>query len=176
MPLRDGHNLVFGKGNPAAKIMFIGEAPGEKEDKEGVPFVGSAGKLLDKLLNSIGLSLEDVYIANILKYRPPGNRDPDHGEIVAHTPYLIEQIRIIKPTVIVTLGNFATRFVIAGFDADRMNQVNGITVLHGKVRTVKLDDETFLVMPTYHPAAALYNPNLHAELEEDFGHLKKILE
>ena len=176
LPLKEGHNIVFGKGSPAAKIMFIGEAPGEKEDKEGVPFVGSAGKLLDKLLESIGLSLNDVYIANILKYRPPENRNPNHEEIVAHTPYLIEQIKIIKPKLIVTLGNFATRFVVAGFDAEKMKDIPGITSLHGKVTTVNLGDEKFMVMPTYHPAAVLYNSKLRAGLETDFQMLRKIIE
>ncbi len=176
LPLKEGHNMVFGKGNPAAEIIFIGEAPGEKEDAEGVPFVGSAGKQLDKLLGLVGLSLDDVYIANVLKYRPPENRDPNYDEIAAHTPYLIEQIKIIKPKVIVTLGNFATRFVVAGFDTDRMKHVEGITMLRGKVKTISLGDDTFLVMPTYHPAAVLYNPKLLTEIEADFVLLKKIIE
>jgi len=176
LPLKDGHNMVFGKGNPAAAIMFIGEAPGEKEDLAGMPFVGSAGKQLDKLLESIGLSIDDVYVANILKYRPPENRNPVHEEIVAHTPYLIDQIKIIRPKVIVTMGNFATRFVLAGFNTDKMKNVEGITKLHGKIQSVSLNDSKFLVMPTYHPAAVLYNPKLRSELEEDFMLLKKIMD
>ena len=174
LPLKDGHNIVFGKGNPSARIFFIGEAPGEKEDAAGVPFVGSAGKQLDKLLGSIGLSIEDVYITNILKYRPPDNRNPNEEEIRAHTPYLVEQIKIVQPKIIVTLGNFATRFVLAGFDADKMKPVEGITKLHGKVNQVKLGDKMLLVLPMYHPAAVLYNPKLRSDLEKDFVLLGKI--
>ena len=175
LPLKEGHNMVFGKGSPEAAIIFIGEAPGEKEDTEGIPFVGSAGKNLDKLLGSIGLSLDDVYIANILKYRPPENRNPSYEEIVAHTPYLISQIKIIRPRVIVTMGNFATKFVLGNFNPDGMKGVKGITMLHGKSRKVALDGDTFLVMPTYHPAAVLYNPKLRGELEADFALLGKII-
>src|SRR3989344_3568304 len=106
-PLKDAAtNLVFGKGNPNAPILFIGEAPGEQEDKQGLPFVGAAGKQLDRLLHTIGLTLDDVYIANILKYRPPNNRNPTVDEIRRHTPYLIDQIKIINPRIIATLGNF----------------------------------------------------------------------
>src|SRR3989344_3342514 len=125
-------NIVFGKGNPHAKIVFIGEAPGEQEDLQGIPFVGRAGKELDKLLHSIGLSLDDVYIANILKYRPPKNRDPLPDEIARHTPYLVEQIRIIKPTIIATLGNFSTKFVLAKFSCEHMKSIEGILTIHGK--------------------------------------------
>jgi DNA polymerase len=175
LPLKEGHRLVFGKGNPDARIMFIGEAPGEKEDEKGVPFVGSAGKELDDLLGSIDLSIDDVYIANILKYRPPGNRDPVGEEIESHTPFLVDQIKIINPKVIVTLGNFATRFVLADFDCNKMDKVDGITKVHGKIKQVKLDDSVFLVMPTYHPAAILYNRSLRKEIEEDFVVLKNIV-
>ena len=155
--------------------MFIGEAPGEREDAAGVPFVGSAGKQLDKLLGSIGLGIDDVYIANILKYRPPDNRNPNDEEIRAHTPYLVDQIKIIRPKVIVTLGNFATKFIMAGFDADKMSAIEGITKLHGKMSQIKLDSSVFLVMPIYHPAAMLYNPNLRTDIESDFILLGKII-
>src|SRR3989338_9626366 len=135
LPLKNGaKNLVFGKGNPKANILFIGEAPGAKEDELGVPFVGQAGKELDKLLGLIGLSLEDVYIANILKYRPPENRNPNMDEIEAHTPFLIKQIKIIKPKIICTLGNFSTKFVLAGFRSEGMNKIEGISNLHGQTR------------------------------------------
>ena len=175
LPLKKGHNLVFGKGNPDAKIMIIGEAPGAQEDKKGVPFVGSAGKELDDLLGSIELSIEDVYIANILKYRPPENRNPSKDEIKSHAPFLIEQIKIINPDVIVTLGNFATKFVLAKFDASGMSSVDGITKVHGAVKQIKLDKDVFLVLPTYHPAAILYKRSLRNQIEEDFKELARIL-
>jgi DNA polymerase len=174
LPLKKGHNLVFGKGNPDAKIMFIGEAPGAQEDRKGIPFVGSAGKELDDLLGSIELTIEDVYIANILKYRPPENRNPTKSEIASHTPFLIEQIKIIQPDVIVTLGNFATKFVLAGFSHEKMDDVDGITRVHGKIKQIKLGRDVFLVLPTYHPAAILYNRSLRSQIEEDFIELRKI--
>lgn len=172
LPLKDtATNLVFGKGNPDADILFIGEAPGEKEDLQGEPFVGAAGRELDKLLSSIGLTLKDVYIANILKYRPPGNRDPTEEEIRRHTPYLVEQIKAIKPKVICTLGNFATKFVLAGFTVEGMKRIPGISVLHGKPRNMTLEGYSFTVIPLYHPAAMLYKPPLRKVLEEDFRKL-----
>ena len=175
-PLKDAaKNLVFGKGNPDASILFIGEAPGAKEDELGIPFVGAAGKELDKLLRSINLTLEDVYIANILKYRPPDNRDPSVEEIYRHTPYLVEQIKIIKPQIICTLGNYSTKFVLASFDIPKMKEIAGITQLHGKVNPVKIDGMEFKVIPLYHPAAMLYNPNLRAILGQDFLEMGKIL-
>jgi DNA polymerase len=176
-PLKDSaRNLVFGKGNSCAKILFIGEAPGEKEDLQGVPFVGAAGKQLDKLLSSLGLSINDVYIANILKYRPPNNRDPTVEEIKRHTPYLVEQIKIIKPRIIATLGNYSTKFVLADFDPDSMKKIEGISFLHGKHIVKKIDGFEFIVVPLYHPAAMLYKPSLRTELESDFLGMKEILE
>jgi len=175
-PLKDAaKNLVFGKGNPDASIMFIGEAPGAKEDELGIPFVGAAGKELDKLLRSIGLTLEDVYIANILKYRPPENRDPAIDEIYRHTPYLIEQIKIIKPKIICTLGNYSTKFVLASFNIPNMKKIAGITQLHGKSNALAIDGMEFNVIPLYHPAAMLYNPNLRTILAEDFLKIGEIL-
>lgn len=175
-PLKDAcTNVVFGKGNPDAEILFIGEAPGAKEDLQGVPFVGAAGRELDKLLNSIGLTLEDCYIANILKCRPPNNRDPTEEEIRRHTPFLIEQIKMIKPKVIATLGNFSTKFALSGFDVDGMKSIPGITALHGKAREVKVDGMTFKVIPLYHPAAMLYKPPLRKILEEDFKRMAEVL-
>ncbi|HYD02900.1 MAG TPA: uracil-DNA glycosylase [Alphaproteobacteria bacterium] len=175
-PLKDSaKNLVFGKGNPDASILFIGEAPGAKEDELGIPFVGAAGKELDKLLNSIGLTLDDVYIANILKYRPPENRDPNIEEITRHTPYLIRQIKVIKPAIICTLGNYSTKFVLASFDVSKMNSIAGITKLHGKANDLLIDGMNFKVIPLYHPAAMLYNPNLRSVLAEDFLTMGEIL-
>jgi DNA polymerase len=175
-PLKDAaRNLVFGKGNPDAPILFIGEAPGEKEDELGIPFVGSAGKELDKLLRSINLTLEDVYIANILKYHPPNNRDPTVEEIYRHTPYLIEQIKIIKPIIICTLGNYATKFILASFNVEGMKNIEGITKLHGKPREIQIGNEVVTVIPLYHPAAMLYNPNLRSILAQDFLAMQDIL-
>ena len=176
IPLADtATNLVFGKGNENADILFIGEAPGANEDLQGIPFVGAAGKELDRLLHMIGLSLEDVYIANILKYRPPNNRNPNVEEIRMHTPYLIEQIKIIKPRIICTLGNFATKFVLAHFDVDGMKKIGGITFLHGKAIEIKVDGMNFTVIPLYHPAATIYNRKLKPELEKDFMNIKNFL-
>jgi DNA polymerase len=176
-PLKDSaHNLVFGKGNSDAKIMFIGEAPGEQEDLQGIPFVGAAGKQLDKLLSLINLSLEDVYIANILKYRPPGNRDPSKDEIERHTPYLVEQIKIIKPRIIATLGNYSTKFVLSDFKVEDMKKVGGISFLHGKHIQKNIDGFEFFVVPLYHPAAMLYKPSLRIDLEKDFLGMKEVIE
>jgi len=157
-------NLVFGVGSPDADLMFVGEAPGANEDLKGEPFVGAAGQLLDKLLASIGLKREQVYIANVLKCRPPGNRDPLPEEIERCKPYLMEQIDLIKPKVLATLGNHATKLIL---------ETNvGITKLHGK-QIIRPD---YIVFPIYHPAAALYTPAYLAALEEDFQKLKEVLE
>lgn len=175
-PLKaSAHNLVFGKGNPDASIIFIGEAPGEQEDLQGVPFVGAAGKQLDRLLALINLSLDDVYIANILKYRPPGNRDPAVDEIQRHTPYLVEQIKIIKPCIIATLGNYSTKFVLADFKVEEMKKIGGISFLHGKHIKKSIDGFEFFVVPLYHPAAMLYKPSLRIELEKDFLGMNEII-
>ena len=176
LPLKEtATNLVFGKGNPEADILFIGEAPGKNEDMQGMPFVGAAGKQLDGLLHGINLCLDDVYIANILKYRPPNNRDPAVDEIRAHTPYLVEQIKTIKPKVIVTLGNFSTKFVLAEFNVDNMKTIQGISQLHGQFKNIHVNGQTFTVMPLYHPAAVLYKRALQSVLEEDFKKLSDFL-
>ena len=168
-PLKDAAtNLVFGKGNPSAEILFIGEAPGEQEDLQGIPFVGAAGKQLDKLLQNIGLTLDDTYIANILKYRPPNNRNPTMDEIKRHTPYLVEQIKAIQPRIIATLGNFSTKFVLAEFNTERMKTIPGIAQLHGQEKTVHVGELSCTVFPLYHPAAILYRPGLRIDLENDF--------
>ncbi|MDP6704399.1 MAG: uracil-DNA glycosylase [archaeon] len=169
-------NLVFGKGNSDAEILIIGEAPGEKEDLQGIPFVGRAGKELDKLLHMINISLEEVYIANILKYRPPKNRDPKQSEIEEHTPYLIEQIMAIQPKVIVTLGNFATKFVLAGFDSNKMKEIEGIAKVRGTPVKISLGNSKFTVIPIYHPAAILYRPAWREQLEKDFQKIGQVLQ
>jgi DNA polymerase len=161
LPLKEGAtNLVFGKGSADAKILFIGEAPGKNEDLQGEPFVGAAGKNLDKLLKNVGLSLDNVYIANILKYRPPENRNPLPSEIESHTLWLIKQIRVLKPRVICSLGNFATKFILANGEVDKMNSCPGITSVHGKVQNIKFDGLEIKLIPLFHPAAIIYNRKL----------------
>ncbi len=150
-------NIVVGKGNVNADILFVGEAPGRNEDLQGLAFVGAAGKNLDKLLANVGLSLEDVYIANILKCRPPENRDPTEEEIRAHTPWLLKQIKDMKPKVVCSLGNYATKFFLAIGDVEEMKNQPGITQIHGKVREVEMDGVKFKLIPLFHPAAIIYN-------------------
>ena len=157
------HNIVFGVGNPRARVMFIGEAPGRNEDLQGEPFVGAAGKYLNELLAIAGLSREDVYIANVLKCRPPSNRDPRPEEIQACTPFLREQTRTINPEYIVTLGNFSTKFIL--------KTDVGITRLHGTLQRAG----RFKVFPIFHPAAALYDSKKREALENDFATLGELL-
>ena len=156
-------NVVPGAGNPRAKVMFIGEAPGKNEDLQGEPFVGAAGKYLNELLAIAGLSREDVYIANVLKCRPPSNRDPRPEEIQACTPFLREQTRTINPEYIVTLGNFSTKFIL--------KTDVGITRLHGTLQRAG----RFKVFPIFHPAAALYDSKKREALENDFATLGELL-
>lgn len=168
LPLRSGATqLVFGTGNPDTQVYFIGEAPGYFEDKEGKPFVGQAGKLLTKLIESIGLSREDVYISNVVRFRPPANRDPLPEEIEAFQPYVDEEIRIIDPKVIVTLG----RFSMGKFLPDAR-----ISLVHGKPFNVHWDGRDVLVLPMYHPAAALRATGILQQLQEDFKLIKKALD
>jgi uracil-DNA glycosylase len=159
--------VVFGSGSPNAELMFVGEAPGFHEDQQGLPFVGQAGKLLERLLEGIGLSRGDVYIANVLKCRPPGNRDPVPDEIAACEPHLFRQIELIQPTLVATLGNFATK-LLSGRPA-------GITRVHGYEQEVTLGTRSVLLYPLYHPAAALYTPSMLKVLEEDFGRIPELL-
>ena len=174
LPLKEcATNLFFGKGRASAPIMFIGEAPGRNEDLQGLPFVGAAGKNLDKLLNEVGLSLEDVYIANILKYRPPENRAPLPSEIKLHTPYLLKQIKVIKPSVICTLGNYATKFFLANFEVEKMDKQEGITKVHGKTRVIDFEGMKIKLIPLFHPAAIIYNRGLIIEWEKDMEIVKK---
>lgn len=168
-------NLVFGKGSPHASIVFIGEAPGAKEDAQGMPFVGAAGKNLDKLLAGVCLTLDDVYVANVLKYRPPENRNPSPEEIRVHAPWLAEQLRVIQPRVICSLGNFATKLVLSGFEVGKMDTVGGITSLHGKAQTLQWEGMTFMLVPLFHPAAIIYNRKLLPLWETDMGVVKGIV-
>ena len=163
-PLADGRTqTVFGDGNPDARVLIVGEAPGKNEDLQGIPFVGAAGKYLNELLAIAGLKREDVFIANVLKCRPPGNRDPRPEEIELCTPYLREQTRTINPEFIVTLGNFSTKFILK-------TEV-GITRLHGKLQQAG----RFKVFPIFHPAAALYDGSKRVALEDDFATLGELL-
>jgi len=159
--------VVFGVGNPDADLMFVGEAPGFHEDKQGYPFVGQAGKLLDRLLAGIGLTRADVYIANVLKCRPPGNRDPMPDEIEQCEGYLFRQIEAIEPKLVATLGNFATKLL--------SGKPLGITRVHGQEQQVTLGGSSVLLYPLYHPAAALYTPKMLEVLEEDFGRIPRLI-
>lgn len=163
-------NPVPGEGSLNAKIMFIGEAPGAKEDEQGRPFVGAAGKLLTTLLESIGLKRENVFITNVVKCRPPHNRDPLDDEISACLPYLVEQINIVKPRIIVTLGRISTKtiFQLGGLVFKSMSKDRGV------IREAKIGEVEVKILPTYHPAAALYNPKLRSKIESDFKALAKI--
>ena len=160
-------NVVFGAGDPNAELMFVGEAPGFHEDKQGLPFVGQAGKLLEKLLAQIGLQRRDVYIANVLKCRPPGNRDPQPDEIEACEGHLFKQIELIRPTVVATLGNFATKLL--------SGRPTGITRVHGQEQETTLGGRRVLLYPLYHPAAALYTPAMLKVLESDFARIPELL-
>ncbi len=159
--------VVFGAGSPTAELMFVGEAPGFHEDASGVPFVGAAGKLLSKLLAGVGLEREDVYIANVVKCRPPGNRDPLPVEIETCEGYLFRQIELIRPRVVATLGNFATKLL--------SGKPLGITKVHGQEQHVTLGGSRVLLYPLFHPAAALYTPRMLDVLEADFRRLPDLL-
>jgi DNA polymerase len=159
--------VVFGSGSPTAELMFVGEAPGFHEDKQGVPFVGAAGKLLGQLLAGIGLTREDVYVCNVLKCRPPGNRDPQPEEIQACESHLFRQIELIQPTLVATLGNFATK-LLSGKPA-------GITQVHGREQHVVLGGNEVTLYPIFHPAAALYTPRMLQVLEQDFARIPELL-
>ncbi len=159
--------VVFGAGDPNADLMFVGEAPGFHEDANGVPFVGQAGKLLERLLGGIGLARSDVYIANVLKCRPPGNRDPHPDEIQACESHLFRQIELIRPVLVATLGNFATK-LLSGKPA-------GITRVHGVEQEVSLGGSRVTLYPLFHPAAALYTPSMQKVLEADFARIPELL-
>ena len=159
--------VVFGSGSATAELMFVGEAPGFHEDKQGVPFVGAAGKLLGKLLEGIGMTREDVFVANVLKCRPPGNRDPLPDEIASCEPHLFKQIELIQPKLIATLGNFATKLL--------SGKPNGITQVHGREQRVTLGGQSVVLYPIFHPAAALYTPRMLEVLEADFHRIPELL-
>ena len=159
-------NYVFGEGSVNSKIMFIGEAPGANEDKTGKPFVGRAGEVFDKLLKSISINRNSIYICNILKCRPPKNRNPFPDEILSCTPYLNLQIDKIKPKVICTLGNYATMFILKKYMLH--DKLEGISKLHGKVFKITNLFGTMELIPLYHPAVATYNPDMIDVLIKDF--------
>ena len=160
-------NLVMGDGNINADIVLIGEAPGKKEDETGLPFVGAAGKFLNEMLASAGMVRSDVYITNIVKYRPPENRDPKPEEKEAFWPYLVRQLDVIKPQIVVTLGRHSMEYFLPGVK---------ISEIHGQPQHVSFGDTKIVVVPLYHPAAALYNGGMRTTLIEDFNKLPKIIE
>jgi DNA polymerase len=159
---------VFGAGNADADLMFVGEAPGAEEDRQGLPFVGRAGQLLNQMLEEIGLARDDVFIANVLKSRPPGNRDPHPDEIAACEPYLFEQVRLIEPRVVCTLGNFATKLL--------SGSPTGITKVRGTPQVHDLGGRTVFLLPLFHPAAALRTPAVKETLRGDFATIPELLQ
>jgi uracil-DNA glycosylase len=168
LPLKkDATRLVFGEGNPDAEILFIGEGPGYWEDQKGIPFVGNAGALLNQLLALLNISRPDVFITNVVHYRPPSNRDPEPSEIAAFQPYLDKIIQIIDPLLIVTLGRFSMGKFLPGAT---------ISGVHGKVRDVMWKGQTIAVLPMYHPAAALRNGEIKTRLKDDFLTIPVVLE
>ena len=167
--LKNKYFPVIGEGSHTAEIMFVGEAPGENEAKTGRPFCGRAGKVLDDLLISVGIKRKDVYVTNIVKDRPPGNRDPFPDEIAIYAPFLDRQIEIIKPKVVATLGRFSMQYVMSRYGLEW--ELDSISKLHGKV----FQGRTFKFIPLYHPAAAIYNQHLLDTLKQDFQILKTMV-
>ena len=159
-------HLVMGEGNPEAEVVFIGEAPGKNEDEQGRPFVGAAGKFLDEMLATADLKREDVYITNIVKYRPPNNRDPEPAEKEAFWPFLLRQLKVIQPKVVVTLGRHSMEYFMPS---------QRISVIHGQPKRIKFGDDHLVVMPLFHPAAALYNGSMKQTLIDDFMKLPIVL-
>lgn len=170
---QDATQLVFGDGNPNAEIVFIGEAPGKHEDIQGKPFVGAAGKFLNEMLAQIGFNREDVYITNIVKYRPPNNRDPLPEEKKAFLPYLQAQLEVIQPKLVVTLGRHSMNCFLPDLQ---------ISKIHGEAKRIKIsmkqsdDSMTLVIMPLFHPAAALYNGGLRQTLLDDFAGIPRVLD
>lgn len=168
LPLREGATqLVFGEGNPDAEIYYLGEAPGYWEDQKGRPFVGQAGKLLDELIISLGYQRKDVYISNVVRFRPPENRDPLPEEIAAFAPYVDMEIEIINPKIIITLGRFSMGKFLPGAK---------ISQVHGKIQQIRWKEKPVIVVPMYHPAAALRNGEIMQQLKKDFQVIPKALE
>lgn len=159
--------LVMGHGNPKADVVFIGEAPGKNEDLKGVPFVGAAGKFLDQMLAEADMVRSDIYITNIVKYRPPNNRDPKPEEKKAFWPYLVKELQIIQPTIVVTLGRHSMGYFLPEAK---------ISEVHGKPKRLTFGDTKLVLMPLYHPAAALYNGDLRSTLLEDFANVPTVLD
>lgn len=159
--------LVMGDGNADADIVFIGEAPGKNEDLQGVPFVGAAGKFLNEMLGAAGMKREDVYITNIVKYRPPNNRDPLPEEKKAFWPYLLKQLQIIEPKIVVTLGRHSMEYFLPGMH---------ISQIHGEPKRIRFGDHKIVIVPLFHPAAALYNGGLRQTLIDDFCRMPNIIE
>jgi len=167
-PLAEGRTqVVFGEGNPDAELVLVGESPGFHEDRDGRPFAGRARELLEQLLGSVGLSLDDAYLATVLKCRPPGNRDPLPAEIAACEPFLYRQLELIRPSVVAPLGSFATALL--------SGRALGITRVHGQEQPVTLGGRTVTLYPLYHPAAALYTPTMLEVLERDVARLPGLL-
>jgi uracil-DNA glycosylase family 4 len=167
-PLAEGRTqVVFGEGNPDAELVLVGEAPGFHEDRDGRPFAGRARELLERLLGSVGLSLDDAYLATVLKCRPPGNRDPLPAEIAACEPFLYRQLELIRPSVVAPLGSFATALL--------SGRALGITRVHGQEQPVTLGGRTVTLYPLYHPAAALYTLTMLEVLERDVARLPELL-
>lgn len=160
-------NLVMGDGNLNAEIVFIGEAPGKNEDEQGLPFVGAAGKFLNEMLAAADLQRSDVYITNIVKYRPPNNRDPLPEEKKAFWPYLLKQLQIIQPKVVITLGRHSMEYFLP--DAK-------ISQVHGQAKRIQFGDDKLVIIPLYHPAAALYNGGMRQTLIDDFVNVPNIIE
>lgn len=159
-------NLVMGDGNINADIVFIGEAPGKNEDETGLPFVGAAGKFLDEMLATANMKRSDVYITNIVKYRPPNNRDPQPEEKSAFWPYLVRQLDIIRPKIVVTLGRHSMEYFLPGYK---------ISMIHGQPKRIAFGEAKIVIVPLYHPAAALYNGSMRQTLIEDFMKLPTII-
>jgi len=158
--------LVLGDGNPDAEIVFIGEAPGKSEDEQGIPFVGAAGKFLNEMLETIGMARSDVYITNIVKYRPPNNRDPLPEEKAEFWPYLVKQLQIIEPKIIITLGRHSMENFLPGMK---------ISAIHGQPKRVQFGNKKVVILPLFHPAAALYNGSMRQTLLDDFAKIPEII-
>lgn len=163
---RQATQLVMGEGKPDADIVFIGEAPGKNEDLQGKPFIGAAGKFLNEMLAQAGMDRSDVYITNIVKYRPPNNRDPLPGEKEVFLPYLLKQLQIIQPKVVITLGRHSMEYFLPGMK---------IGEIHGQPKRVAFGDRKLVIMPLFHPAAALYNGGLRQTLIDDFLKVPEVI-
>lgn len=163
---REAKNLVFGDGNIDAEMFFIGEAPGKNEDEQALPFVGASGKFLDVMLESAGIERSEIYVTNIVKYRPPQNRDPSPDEKTAFLPYLVRQLKVIKPKLVVTLGRHSMEYFLPK---------QKISQIHGQPSVVNFDGYNGVIVPLYHPASALYNGRMRSTLMEDFNKLPAII-